>query len=75
MRVAQGWYQFNPKLAVRWRHGENDRWVPVFQALNLPLINEFACRDAGFDVSTAIDLYLERGGLPERTVPVALDIT
>lgn len=74
-RVAKGWYQFNPKLAVRRHQGGNEDWVPVFQALNLPLLNEFACREAGFDVSVAIDLYLERGGLPPRTAPVAHELT
>jgi hypothetical protein len=41
-RVAQGWYQFNPKLAVRRRQGEEEVWMPVYAALNLPLINEFS---------------------------------
>lgn len=51
-RVDQGWYQFNPQLSVRRRvrgegveGGEVETWVPVFQALNLPLVAEFARRE------------------------------
>ena len=69
MRVVQGWYQFNPKLSVRRRQGEGDVWVPIHQALNLPLINEFA-KDFVWD---RIDEYLARAGLPSRTVPVAAE--
>jgi hypothetical protein len=43
-RVSQGWYQFNPKLAVRRRQGDEETWTPVYAALNLPLINEFSRR-------------------------------
>jgi len=74
IRVRQGWYQFNPKLSVRRKQGEanvdvGDVWVPIYQALNLPLINEFA-RDIVWE---RIDEYLDRAGLPERTVPVAAE--
>ncbi len=41
-RITQGWYQFNPKLAVRRNEGEAEGWVPIYQALNLPPIGEFA---------------------------------
>lgn len=51
-RVEQGWYQFNAQLAVRRRvrgkgveGGEVESWVPVFQALSLPLVAEFARRE------------------------------
>ena len=50
MRVRQGWYQFNPKLAVRRRQGDEDRWMPLYAALNLPLINEFSY-DNGWELS------------------------
>jgi hypothetical protein len=42
----QGWYQFNPKLAVRRRVAGDEQWLPIYAALNLPLINEFSlpCR-------------------------------
>ncbi len=72
VRVMQGWYQFNPKLSVRCKQGgenDGDVWVPIYQALNLPLINEFA-----WDfVWERIDEYLGRSGLPERTVPIAAE--
>jgi hypothetical protein len=69
MRVEQGWYQFNPKLSMRRRQGEDDVWVPIYQALSLPFIAEFAT-----DLLwKRIDDYLERGGLPTRTVPVAAE--
>ncbi len=42
-RVTQGWYQFNPKLSVRSPDPDiKQGWIPVFQALNLPLIYEFS---------------------------------
>ncbi len=48
-RVEQGWYQFNPELSVRRRvpgeGGDTEAWVPLFQALNLPLVAEFARRE------------------------------
>jgi len=69
MRVAQGWYQFNPKLLVRRKQADADAWVPVFQALNLPFIGEFA-----WDfVWERIDQYLALANLPERTIPVAAE--
>jgi hypothetical protein len=73
MRVAQGWYQFNPKLAVRRRQGDEERWTPIYAALNLPLINEFSCPDGWENVSEAIDHYLALAGLPKRTVPIAAE--
>ena len=43
LRVANGLYQLNPALSVRRRGPDgNDEWVPVFAALNLPLIKELA---------------------------------
>ena len=69
MRVEQGWYQFNPRLSVRNGPGASDVWVPIYQALNLPLIGELA-----WDfVWTRIDDYLARAGLPTRAVPVAAE--
>ncbi len=41
-RIRTGWYQFNPTLAVRRRNGEEEAWVPIVKALNLPLVKEFA---------------------------------
>ncbi len=70
MRVAQGWYQFNPMLSVRRRHGEEESWTPIYAALNLPLINEFAVDDEWDGVGDKIAEYLSLAGLPERTIPV-----
>jgi hypothetical protein len=30
-RLQQGWYQFNPGLAVRRRQGEDEIWLPVYR--------------------------------------------
>jgi hypothetical protein len=68
-RMEQGWYQFNPALSVRRRQGEEETWVPIYQALNLPFISEFA-KDF---VWNRIDEYLALSGLPGRTVPVAAE--
>ena len=68
-RVTQGWYQFNPKLSVRRKLGGVETWVPVYQALNLPLINEFALEE----VWPMVDQYLSLAGLPERTIPIAAE--
>ncbi|MBP6707706.1 MAG: ankyrin repeat domain-containing protein [Candidatus Accumulibacter sp.] len=78
MRVAQGWYQFNPKLAVRRRQADEEHWLPVFVALNLPLINEFSrpveWGHGGFEqVGQAIDDYLELSGLGKRSTPIAAE--
>ncbi len=73
MRVAQGWYQFNPKLSVRRRHGDEETWTPIYAALNLPLINEFGFDDGWQDVGDNIAQYLSMAGLPERTIPLAAE--
>jgi hypothetical protein len=72
-RVLQGWYQFNPKLSVRRRRGDEELWVPIYAALNLPLINEVAWSDRRDGVGDRIAEYLARAGLPERTIPVAAE--
>ncbi|OGA71444.1 MAG: hypothetical protein A3G81_15765 [Betaproteobacteria bacterium RIFCSPLOWO2_12_FULL_65_14] len=69
MRVSQGWYQFNAKLSVRRREGDNETWVPVYRALNLPLVAEFASGS----VWQRIDEYLAMAGLPARTIPIAAE--
>jgi hypothetical protein len=73
MRVRQGMYQFNPKLSVRRRQGDEEQWIPIYAALNLPLINEFARADGWQNVWHAIDKYLALAGLPERTIPIAAE--
>lgn len=73
LRVELGWYQFNPKLAVRFGRGDEERWSPIYAALNLPLINEFSHVNRWESVSDAIDRYLALAGLPERTTPIAAE--
>jgi hypothetical protein len=68
-RVQQGWYQFNPALQVRSAARDSTTWVPVYQALNLRFINEFA-RDFLWD---RIRQYLAIANLPECAVPVAAE--
>jgi len=69
-RVAQGWYQFNPALAVR--HGA-DEWMPIFQALNLPFIAEFAeVTDWNNSWQALLD-YLRQAGLPPAPNPIAAE--
>ena len=73
MRVAQGWYQFNPKLSVRRRQGDENSWTPIYTALNLPLTNEFAVEDEWYGIGDSIADYLKRGGLPERNIPITAE--
>ena len=69
-RVAQGWYQFNPLLAVRRKQDDGtDVWGPIYQALNLPFIAESAW-DFIWD---RIDDYLSKAGLPQHTAPIAAE--
>lgn len=42
VRVAQGWYQFNPALQVRRTHAGSEAWIPLYEALNLRLVAENA---------------------------------
>jgi hypothetical protein len=75
MRVAQGWYQFNPQLSVRRRQGEEEIWQPVYAALNLPLINEFARPDE-FSTNTVrsqIEGYCAMANMPKPTIPISLE--
>jgi hypothetical protein len=73
MRVRQGWYQFNPKLAVRRRQGDEDRWIPLYAALNLPLINEFSFDNGWESVADPINDYLTQAGLRKCTTPIAAE--
>ncbi len=73
MRVAQGWYQFNARLLVRKRQGDAEQWIPIYAALNLPLINEFALDDGWESVTDRLDEYLVAAGLPGRTIPIATE--
>ena len=63
-RMTQGWYQFNPKLSVRSLHsGTQEGWIPLFQALNLPLIAEFS----NAEVWHQIEKY---SGMAEMLLPL-----
>jgi hypothetical protein len=42
LRMRTGFYQFNPALSVRCNDGEAGFWQPLFAALNLKLVKEFA---------------------------------
>ena len=54
VRLAQGWYQFNPDLAVRRRDGAGDAWVPIFDALNLRFAGECAHPDHWEHINTLL---------------------
>lgn len=69
VRVAQGWYQLNPKLLVRRRDKEGEVWVPVYQALNLEFTGEFALEF----LWDRVNAYLSMAGLPERGIPIAAE--
>jgi hypothetical protein len=44
-RIAHGWYQINPLLAIRRRTQGVESWHPVLEALNLRLVHEFSHPD------------------------------
>ncbi|CAK0770644.1 conserved hypothetical protein [Gammaproteobacteria bacterium] len=69
VRVSQGWYQFNPVLAVRRKPGDAEVWVPIHQALNLPFIGEFSLPS----LWGQIDEYLEKAGLPKRAMQIMVE--
>lgn len=69
VRITQGWYQFNPKLTVRYTRGEGEAWVPIYRALNLAFIGECAWDR----VWGRIDAYLAMAGLPQRSTAIAAE--
>lgn len=68
-RLRQGWYQFNPALAVRRKEGGQERWLPIYQALNLPLVKEFADPTRW----PLIDRLLSEGACPAVGTPIAME--
>lgn len=76
MRVRQGWYLFNPRLAVRRANPpatapgpsdaaptETNDWLSVYQALNLKLIKEFAQPPCWEKIDSLLDMAgLEAAG-------------
>ena len=75
IRVAQGWYQFNPKLAVRRRQGGEEIWQPIYASLNLPLVNEFAILESvNPDGSNSkIGQFCAMANLSKPAMPIALE--
>ncbi|MBM3423541.1 MAG: AAA family ATPase [Chlorobi bacterium] len=70
VRIAQGWYQFNPALSIRAIHREEGPdWVPVYEALNLPLIHEFVNED----VAGQLREYCVMAGMQEPSVPLCIE--
>ncbi len=52
-RIGHGWYQINPRLAIRRRIQGIESWHPALEALNLRLVHEFAHPDQ-WDISRAL---------------------
>ena len=74
-RIRQGWYQFNPKLLVRQRNRSEETWQPIYVALNLPLINEFA-RYHLFEYLSEwnqIGEYCEMANMSQPAIPIAAE--
>ncbi len=65
-RLAHGWYQFNPALAVRRRDGSGETWIPVFDALNL----RFVLEGASPRQWPRIEMLLGMAGLPQPSAPI-----
>ena len=66
-RIAHGWYQINPQLAIRRHHVHGESWQPVLEALNLPLVHELAHPDQ-WRISRGLRRSAGGGELP---IPVA----
>ncbi len=66
-RIAHGWYQINPQLAIRRRHVQGESWQPVLEALNLPLVHELAHPDQ-WGISRGLWRSAQGADLP---IPVA----
>ncbi|WP_416574476.1 AAA family ATPase [Niveispirillum sp. KHB5.9] len=69
-RRAQGWYQFNPALSVRWQRNGEETWVPIFQALNLPFIAEFTPAAYWGSARDALEDYLQEAAMPPATAAI-----
>ncbi len=66
-RVKQGWYQFNPELSIRRKTAEEETWLPVYEALNLRLVKEFA-QPPRWGV---IERLLAKASLEPAGIPIA----
>ena len=65
-RLTRGGYQFNPKLLVRRGQGDEIGWQPVFDALNIALVNEFSSTPSHYELDTLHEL----AGRPQRNTPL-----
>lgn len=68
-RVKQGWYQFNPELAVRRKTAEGEEWLPVYEALNLKLVKEFSQPFRW----PYIDRLLKEAGMEPPGIPIGAE--
>jgi hypothetical protein len=68
-RVKQGWYQFNPELAVRRKTAEGEEWLPVYEALNLKLVKEFAQPPRW----AYIDRLMKEAGMEPPAIPIGAE--
>jgi hypothetical protein len=68
-RIAHGWYQINPQLAIRRRGIEGESWQPVLETLNLSLVHELAFPEQW---SISRELWRSTGGA-ELPTPVAAE--
>lgn len=69
-RLVVGSYQLNPQLSIRVRQGEQENWLPIYQALNLPLISQFA--DGTHNMMSVVAKQLAAAELPAYTPPLAM---
>ena len=69
-RIRIGFYQFNPLLSVRRKTTDGDIWVPILEALNLPLIREFTP-----DINQRLTrVLLEQGNMAAPREPLLKDL-
>jgi len=64
VRVAHGWYQFNPALSVRRRNASGEAWLPICDALNVRFVAECADPQHWAHIDTLLGLA---GQLPMVT--------
>lgn len=67
LRVRQGLYVFNPRLAVRSRVGDEERWTPIYAAMDLAMIKEI-CEPWHWSM---IDFLLGESGSASSGTPMA----
>ena len=65
-RIRQGWYQFNPTLAIRGRTAAGENWVPILEALNLRFVAEFS----EMEYWDGINALFEAVGQPPMAIPI-----